>query len=58
MPRVHRTADASATDLDPLEWALRMQDAHCGEMLLCSIDRDGTMSGYDLDMIARAQRAC
>ncbi len=27
---------------------------NCGEVLLCSIDRDGTMSGYDLDMIARA----
>ena len=39
---------------DPIDWALRMQDAHCGEILLCSIDRDGTMSGYDLDMIRRA----
>lgn len=40
-----------ATDLDPLEHALRMQDAHAGEILLCSIERDGTMSGYDLDLI-------
>lgn len=39
------------TDMDPVEWALRMQDCNCGEILLCSIDRDGTMSGYDLDMI-------
>lgn len=39
---------------DPIDWALRMQDAHCGEILLCSIDRDGTMSGYDLEMIGRA----
>jgi cyclase len=45
------------TDLDPLEWALRMQDASCGEILLCSIDRDGTMEGYDLDMIAKASEA-
>jgi cyclase len=39
------------TDLDPVEWALRMEDEHCGEIILCSIDRDGTMSGYDLEMI-------
>ena len=39
------------TDLDPVDWACRMQDCHCGEILLTSIDRDGTMSGYDLDMI-------
>jgi cyclase len=39
--------------LDPLEWALRCQDMHCGEILLTSIDRDGTMDGYDLEMIHR-----
>lgn len=38
---------------DPLEWALRMQDAHAGEIMLCSIDRDGTMEGYDVDLIGR-----
>jgi imidazole glycerol-phosphate synthase subunit HisF len=41
-----------ATGLNAVEWALRMQDAHAGEILMTSIDRDGTMSGYDLDMIA------
>lgn len=45
------------TDLDPLAWAQRMQEANCGEILLCSIDRDGTMTGYDLDMISRVSRA-
>ena len=44
----------SPTQLDPLDWALRMQDAHAGEIMLCSIDRDGTMDGYDVDMIERA----
>lgn len=38
---------------DPVEWALRMQDAHAGEIMLCSIDLDGTMAGYDVDMIAK-----
>jgi cyclase len=52
--RVFTHGGYQATDLDPLEWAQRMQDANCGEILMCSIDRDGTMSGYDLDMIERA----
>jgi cyclase len=34
---------------------MKMQDSHCGEVLLCSIDRDGTMSGFDLEMIQKAQ---
>lgn len=40
-----------ATSLDPVEHAQRMQDQHAGEILLCSIDRDGTMDGYDLELI-------
>lgn len=43
--------------LDPVEWALRCEDLHCGEVLLGSIDRDGTMSGYDLDVIHKAANA-
>lgn len=38
-------------DIDPVECALRMQDLHAGEVLMTSIDRDGTMNGYDLDLI-------
>jgi cyclase len=49
--RVFSHCGHQATELDPLDWALRMQDHHCGEIILCSIDRDGTMNGYDLEMI-------
>lgn len=41
------------TALDPFEWALRMEDSHAGEIMLCSIDRDGTMEGYDVELIGR-----
>jgi imidazole glycerol-phosphate synthase subunit HisF len=51
--RVFTHCGHNPTNIDPMEWALRMQDCHCGEILLCSIDRDGTMSGYDLDTIHR-----
>jgi cyclase len=39
------------TTHDPVEFALRMQDLHAGEILMSSIDRDGMMNGYDLEMI-------
>jgi cyclase len=54
MHRVFTHGGYQATDLDPIEWSLRMQDENCGEIVLCSIDRDGTMNGYDIDMVGRA----
>jgi cyclase len=49
---VHGQCGTKRTNIDPVEWALRMEDAHAGEIMMTSIDRDGTMDGYDLDMIA------
>ncbi|PWR04543.1 imidazole glycerol phosphate synthase subunit HisF [Meridianimarinicoccus roseus] len=50
--KVHTRCGTEPTDLDAVDWALRMEDAHAGEIMMTSIDRDGTMDGYDLDMIA------
>jgi len=36
------------TGLDAVEWARRMADYGAGEILLTSMDRDGTKSGFDL----------
>lgn len=36
------------TGLDAVEWARRMASAGAGELLLTSMDRDGTKSGFDL----------
>ena len=38
------------TGLDALDWAKRMQAAGAGEILLTSMDRDGTRDGFDLDL--------
>lgn len=38
------------TGLDALDWAARMEDLGAGEILLTSMDRDGTQIGYDLDL--------
>ena len=40
-----------STDLNPVELAIKMESMGAGELLLNSIDRDGTMKGYDLDII-------
>jgi len=36
------------TGLDAIEWALKMADFGAGEILLTSMDKDGTKSGFDL----------
>ncbi|MBB1030539.1 imidazole glycerol phosphate synthase subunit HisF [Dietzia sp. SLG310A2-38A2] len=44
------------TGIDAIEWARRGQDLGVGEILLNSMDADGTKAGFDLDMV-RAVRA-
>jgi len=39
-----------ATGLDVVEWARKMESLGVGEILLTSMDRDGTKSGFDLDL--------
>jgi imidazole glycerol-phosphate synthase subunit HisF len=39
-----------ATGLDAVDWARRMQRAGAGEILLTSMDRDGTRAGFDLGL--------
>ncbi len=39
-----------ATGLDVVEWAQRGVDAGAGEILLTSMDRDGTLDGYDVPL--------
>lgn len=38
------------TQLDALDWARRCEDTGAGEILLTSIDRDGTLDGFDLPL--------
>jgi imidazole glycerol-phosphate synthase subunit HisF len=38
------------TGLDAIEWAARMESFGAGEILLTSMDRDGTKEGYDLPL--------
>ncbi len=45
------------TGLDPVTLAKRMESAGAGEILLNSIDRDGTLKGYDLEILRQVTGA-
>ncbi|AAZ97661.1 imidazole glycerol phosphate synthase subunit HisF [Thiobacillus denitrificans ATCC 25259] len=40
----------TATGLDAVEWAKKMESLGAGELLLTSMDRDGTKTGFDLEL--------
>jgi cyclase len=46
-----------ATGIDALAWCRRMQQLGAGEILLTSMDRDGTRAGYDLKLTAAVSDA-
>jgi imidazole glycerol phosphate synthase subunit HisF len=39
------------TGLDAIEWAVHACDLGAGEILLTSMDRDGTKAGYDIELL-------
>ena len=44
------------TGIDAVEWAHRAAESGAGEILLNSMDADGTRSGYDTEMIAAVRK--
>lgn len=48
---VYSHSGTKPTGLDVLEWVKTVVDRGAGELLVTSMDRDGTNSGYDLDLI-------
>jgi cyclase len=47
---VYTHGGRNASGLDALEWGRRMEAAGAGEILLTSMDRDGTRKGFDLEL--------
>jgi imidazole glycerol-phosphate synthase subunit HisF len=43
-----------ATGMDAIEWCRRVEELGAGEILLTSMDRDGTRDGYDLPLLNAA----
>lgn len=46
-----------ATKIDPVEHALRCEKAGAGELIIRSIEHDGMMQGFDLDLVSRVSAA-
>ena len=42
---------------DPVEWAVKLQEAGAGEIVINSVDLDGQMTGYDLELARQVRRA-
>ena len=47
----------TATGMDAIEWIKRGQELGAGEICLNSIDNDGTLAGYDIELMKLAQNA-
>ena len=54
---VYVRSGQAATTRDAIEWAKEATERGAGEILLTSIDRDGTKSGFDCDLTAAVSRA-
>lgn len=44
-------------DIDVLDWAKRLEEAGAGEILITSMDKDGTWSGFDIELTKRVSDA-
>ena len=54
---VYINGGRTPTKLDAVEWAKYVVAQGAGEILLTSIDRDGTNSGYDIDILKKVSSA-
>lgn len=50
---VYVSGGSKPTGLDALEWIQKTEKLGSGEILLTSMDRDGTKSGFDLELLSR-----
>ncbi len=54
---VRRGDGRGKAPLDPVAWAVEMEDRGAGEILLTSVDREGTWQGFDTDLVRRVSDA-
>jgi cyclase len=56
-PEVFTHGGRTPTGIDAIEWARRAEELGAGEILLTSMDRDGTRSGFDTELTAAVSEA-
>lgn len=55
--RVYTHGGTRRTELEAVEWASRVESLGAGEILLTSMDADGTQDGYDLELTSAVVQA-
>ncbi|MCK5334499.1 MAG: imidazole glycerol phosphate synthase subunit HisF, partial [Candidatus Aenigmarchaeota archaeon] len=55
--RLFIRSGTKSTGIDPVQFAIQIEKAGAGEIFLNSIDHDGCMDGYDLDLIRNVSEA-
>lgn len=55
--QVYTQSGTHNTKLDPVTYAQQLEEAGAGELIICSIDREGTGKGYDTQLISRVATA-
>jgi imidazole glycerol-phosphate synthase subunit HisF len=55
--QVYTVAGTKATGMLPTTWAKTMEEKGAGEIIINSVDRDGTMEGYDIELIREVSEA-
>ena len=54
---VYTHGGRTETGIDVLDFAKKMEDSGAGELLITSMDRDGTKKGYDIDLISKIEKS-
>ncbi|HEY9759820.1 MAG TPA: glycosyl amidation-associated protein WbuZ [Oculatellaceae cyanobacterium] len=55
--RIYKYTSKQIIENDPFAWARQLQEMGAGEILLTSVDQDGTMESYDVELIERMANA-
>jgi imidazole glycerol-phosphate synthase subunit HisF len=54
---VYTHGGRTKTGIDAIDFAKRMEDCGTGELLITSMDRDGTKKGYDINLISKIEKS-
>lgn len=56
--QVHGLNGTENHKYDPVEWALKVEELGAGEILLTSIDQEGTWKGFDIELVKKVSQHC
>ena len=54
--KIYRHSYKKTINLSPIEYIRQLEDLGVGEILLYSVDRDGTWEGMDIELINQVSR--